>query len=106
MTYQCVCFIPKFRKMLYTDDVTLYQDLADYQRLQSALSHFINWCTFNSMYVNVNKFALMSKSWRIAPLMNRYSIRDSLVPRSDCLCGLGLLINNEVTLQAHFDNML
>ena len=57
MTYQWVFFIPKFQKMLYADDVTLYQNLADYQRLQSALSHFNNWCSFNSMYVNVNKFA-------------------------------------------------
>jgi Reverse transcriptase (RNA-dependent DNA polymerase)/Endonuclease-reverse transcriptase len=100
-----VCF--KFvRYLMYADDLKIYfkiRNVADYNRVQSELHNFNQWCSNNKMILNLSKCKIISFSRSSSIHDFQYTLSGSVLDRVESISDLGVILDSKLTFVAHID---
>lgn len=97
------------RICIYADDMKIYKEIktvADSSLLQEDLTSFTIWCKENCLVLNVNKCAIMSYSRRSKLILSNYSMDNAIIKRVAKFNDLGVLFDEKLTFELHFNRML
>lgn len=94
--------------LMFADDIKLFSEIAsdeDSNRLQEALSSIHRWCCLNAMYLNMNKFAILTFSRIQNELHHNYVINGIPLMRIHKFKDLGVVLSSSFTSQEHVNHI-
>ena len=102
--------VSKFKTTFFADDTNLHMNHSDLSLLQMEVSQEINkvddWFGKNKLSLNYNKSSYMIMGNRLSA-RNSFNllINSNIIPRSNTVKYLGVILDNKLTWQPHIDNI-
>lgn len=93
-------------KLMFADDLKIYatiNDISDCETLQSQLNLVYNWCTSNSLTLNISKCTTVSYSRKKEVISYQYNINNECISRSNCVKDLGIMFDEKLSFNVHVD---
>ncbi|KAJ3643854.1 hypothetical protein Zmor_026539 [Zophobas morio] len=93
--------------LIYADDVKIYREIGcveDCNKLQQDIDYFKNWCSDNSLKLNVAKCKVVTFTLCNNPFRQNYSIAGDILQRPSTVRDLGVLYDHQFSFREHIDN--
>ena len=102
--------VSKFKTTLFADDTNLHTSHSDISLLQMEVSQEINkvdkWLRKNKLNLNYNKssYMIIGNHLGARNSFNLLIINSNIIPQSNTVKYLGVILDNKLTWQPHIDN--
>lgn len=95
--------------LLYADDLKLFRIVKSHEDcvlLQDDLDRIKAWCSLNKLELNIEKCKSIS-FWKTTHLIeNDYVVEGTVLERVSSISDLGIIIDNKMTFQPHYDYII
>ena len=91
--------------LMYADDVKLFSKSSHFSNLLDDLNSLYQWCSLNSLHLNLSKCKVMSFSRKEVTLRN-YSINNSLLERVFLFKDLGVIFDPVLNFRSHIETIV
>lgn len=99
---------PKLKNLtlLYADDLKMYaqiNSIEDCVSLQSDIASLVDWCSQNSMSLNVKKCSTISFTRVKKPILFQYNVDGFILERRQVVRDLGVMFDGKLSFTHHYD---
>jgi ribonucleases P/MRP protein subunit RPP40 len=95
--------------LLYTDDLKIFTNVSDVTQsmaLQSDLEVVSDWCTWNKMRLNIDKYCVISFTHKKSGLDRSYYIKGDILNRRQVVKDLGVLFDEKLSIRPHYESIV
>ena len=87
--------------LLYADDLNIFRDVRDYEKIPKDLNNFTKWCYKNSLLLNIAKCKVKRFHRTSQLILFNYSLNNSFLEQTTLFKDLGIFFDPTLSFKSH-----